>query len=214
VSSSQPPILGVTGPVAAGKSALSRRLAALGARVIDVDGLGHAALAERAVRDAVVAAFGEGVRRGKSGPLDPRALARIVFDDDAARRRLEAIVHPVVRKRIDEEIRRAQDDGAPLVVVDCALLFESGLDAVCDSTVDVDAPESERLARAARAHGWDAEETRRRAGAQWSAAEKRRRADRVVVNDGDESRLAVEAEHIWNEALSGVRAGRARRTNS
>jgi dephospho-CoA kinase len=182
--------------------------------VIDVDALGHAALASAEVTRDVVREFGRATLSGESGTLDRRALAKIAFGDDASRRRLEAIVHPVVRVRIDEEIRRARADGAPLVVVDCALLFESGLDAVCDATVDVDAPEPLRLARAAAAHGWDAAETRRRAAAQLSAQDKRARADRVFVNDGDEARLSDEARAIFETVRRGAPAGVGRRRTS
>jgi len=181
--------------------------------VIDVDGLGHAALAADDVKTAVIRAFGAGVA-ASDGSLDRPALARIAFADDASRRRLEAIVHPVVRVRIDDEIRRARADAAPLVVVDCALLFESGLDAVCDVTVDVDAPEPLRLARAQAAHGWDAAETRRRAAAQMTAQQKRSKADRVVVNDGDEARLSDEARAVFEEVRLGGHAGAGRRRTS
>jgi dephospho-CoA kinase len=181
--------------------------------VIDVDRLGHAALADGDVKAAVIRAFGAAVAAA-DGSLDRRALARVAFADDDSRRRLEAIVHPVVRVRIDAEIRRARADGAPLVVVDCALLFESGLDAICDCTVDVDAPEPLRLARAEAAHGWGAAETRLRESAQLSAQEKRSRADKVVVNDGDEARLSDEARAIFETVRHGVHAGVGRRRTS
>jgi dephospho-CoA kinase len=198
-------ILGVTGPVAAGKSALSRRLAALGARLVDVDGLGHEALASPAAQAAVLAAF---------GTIDKRALARRVFGDVAARRRLEGIVHPIVRTRIDEEIAAARAAGAALVVLDCALLFESGLDALCDATVVVDAPDALRFARARAAHGWDEAEVRRRDAAQLPAAEKRARAGRTVVNDGDESRLDRAATDIHQSLAGGATVVAGRRTSS
>jgi dephospho-CoA kinase len=170
--------------------------------VIDVDGLGHEALADEEVRAAVAREFGARVAAA-DGSLDREKLARVAFASDESRRKLESIVHPVVRSRIDAEIRRARADRAPLVVVDCALLFESGLDADCGSTVVVDAPEPIRLARAASARGWSADETRRRAAAQLTAEEKRARADRVVVNDGDEARLAREAQAVFEAVVRG-----------
>jgi dephospho-CoA kinase len=213
VAASIAPVLGVTGSVAAGKSALSARLAALGATVIDVDALGHRALASPEVRDAVVAAFGRGVLAA-DGSLDRRALAGSAFGDAAARARLEAIVHPVVRRWIDEEIAAAQRGGAPLVVVDCALLFESGLDAICDATLAVDAPEAVRAARARAARGWDESELRRRAAAQLAPAEKLARAGRVFVNDGEDARLVDEARAVFDAVLRGPRADATRRKSS
>jgi dephospho-CoA kinase len=182
--------------------------------VIDVDALGHRALATNEVKRAVVAAFGRGVLLGESGTLGHRELAALVFADDVNRKRLEDIVHPVVRRWIDEEIAAAREGGAPLVVVDCALLFESGLDAVCDETLAVDAPEALRFARAQAARGWDADEVRRRAAAQLPPAEKRARAGRVFVNDGSDARLADEARAVFDAVLRGPRAAAARRKSS
>jgi dephospho-CoA kinase len=175
-----------------------------------VDGLGHQVLAGTEVRDAVVAVFGCGVLAA-DGSLDRRALARVAFADEAARARLEAIVHPAVRGRIDAEIASARADGAPMIVMDCALLFESGLEALCDATLAVDAPEVVRFARARAAHGWDEGEVRRRMGAQLPAHEKCARAGRVFVNDGDEARLDVEAREVFETMLRGDRAAAARR---
>ena len=207
------PVLGITGAVAAGKSAISRHLGSFGARVIDVDGLGHAALASPAVREAVVREFGRGVLAA-DGTLDRAALARSIFDGEDARRRLEAIVHPVVRRRIDDEIAAGRAAHVPLIVVDCALLFESGLDAICDTTLAVDAPEALRLARAWAAHGWDEAEVRRRMAAQLPPEDKRARADRVAINDGDESRLADEARSLFDAVVRGAGAAATRRPSS
>lgn len=205
-------IVGITGPVAAGKSALSRRLAALGALVIDVDGLGHRALATAEVADAVGREFGP-ASRSADGTLDRAALAHLVFGDDAARRRLESIVHPVVRGWIDDAIAGARRAAAPLVVVDCALLFESGLDALCDETVAVDAPHELRLRRAREAHGWDEAAVRRREAAQLPAEQKRARAGRVVTNDGDAQRLDLEARALYEELAAGPGVAATRRTS-
>lgn len=206
------PIVGITGPVAAGKSSLSRRLAALGARVIDADGLGHRALATPQVATQVVRDFGPSAQSADGG-IDRAALARLVFGDDGARRRLEAIVHPLVRGWIDDEIADARRKGAPLVVVDCALLFESGLDALCDATVTVDAPDAVRLRRAREAHGWDEAAVRRREAAQLPAETKRARAGRVVTNDGDAQRLDAEAAALYEELSAAPGAAATRRTS-
>lgn len=203
-----PPVLGVTGAVAAGKSALSRLLAALGADVVDVDGLGHEVLATPEVRDAVVREFGRSVRAADRS-IDRAALARVAFASDGARRHLEDIVHPAVRKLVDARLAASK---APLVVLDCALLFEGGLDALCDRTTAVEAPERDRFARALAAHGWDEDEVRRRMAAQLPPAEKSARADDVVVNDGDEGRLADRARALYESLVRDGGAGPARRT--
>src|SRR5262245_36248039 len=106
LSERSPAVLGVTGAVAAGKSALSRLLAALGADVIDVDRLGHDVLATPEVRDAVVRTFGRSVRAADRS-LDRAALARLAFASDGARRHLEEIVHPAVRTLVDARLGEA-----------------------------------------------------------------------------------------------------------
>lgn len=211
MSERTPLVLGITGAVASGKSALSRRLAALGADVIDVDGLGHEVLATPEVRDAVVRQFGRSVRASDRS-LDRAALARVAFASESSRKHLEEIVHPVVRRLVDARIEAARASDAPLVVLDCALLFEGALDALCDRTVAVEAPEPVRLARALAAHGWDADEVRRRMAAQLPPEEKRARADDAVVNDGDEARLADAARTLYDRLVRGGDAGPVRRT--
>jgi dephospho-CoA kinase len=208
-----PPIVGVTGTVAAGKSTFSRALERLGARRIDVDALGHEALRGREVVKAVAEAFGRAVL-ASDGSIDRRALAGLAFGTAESRRRLEAIVHPVVRRRIDEEIADAISAGVPFIVIDCALLFESGLDSICDATVVVDAPAELRRARAAAAHGWSADEMERRERAQLSAEEKRARADRTIVNDADTARLERVADQYHPDLLRRPGVASPRRTTS
>jgi dephospho-CoA kinase len=125
-----------------------------------------------------------------AGPprLDRKALAGIVFRDPEALRRLEAIVHPWVAKRLAVELAAARSrPGTRAVIVDCALLFESGLDGLCDAVVCVTASPEVRAARVA-SRGWSPEELRRREGFQLPAAEKARRASCLLPNeDGPEA---------------------------
>jgi dephospho-CoA kinase len=191
-------VIGVTGAPAAGKSTASRLLGDAGCSVIDVDAMGHEALATETVRDAVVAEFGDGLVDG-DGRLDRAALARVAFADAASVGRLEAIVHPAVRRRLDERLRLAQTSPGPrAIVIDCALLFESGLDEVCDATICVDTPRPQRAARAAT-RGWDADELARRESHQLAAEEKRRRADHVLPNADDPVALSARIGALLDE---------------
>ena len=133
--------IGITGPIGCGKSTVAGMLAERGAAVIDADQAARAAYEEASVREAVVARFGEGVRRA-DGSIDRAALARIVFEDPAALRDLEAIVHPAVRPRILAGIDAAEARGAPAVVVEAIKLVEGGLAGLCDEVwlVTCDAP--------------------------------------------------------------------------
>lgn len=138
-------VVGVSGRYCAGKSELSGVLVEQGYQRIDVDRIGHEAL--RSERGRVVDAFGKQIL--SEGEIDRRALGRIVFGDEKARRRLEEIVHPVMRRWVAEEATRAGEAGVRLVI-DAALLFYMGLHRSCDLVLWVEAPFLLRLFRALR----------------------------------------------------------------
>ncbi|HVO40484.1 MAG TPA: dephospho-CoA kinase [Spirochaetia bacterium] len=135
-------VLGLTGRYCAGKDTAARALAARGYRVIDADALAHDALAEQA--EKVFAAFGQGVQ-APGGGVDRRALGRIVFGDDAARERLEAIIHPPVVQKIKQMLAAPGD-----AVINAPLLHKAGLHALCNAVLFVRAPALIRLIRAMR----------------------------------------------------------------
>ncbi len=189
----------LTGNIASGKSSVARVWARLGAPIIDAD-----ALARRAVEpgspafDRIARAFGPEVLE-PGGGLNREAMRGIVFRDEAARRRLEAIVHPEVGRLRAEEERRLEQEGARVVVNDIPLLFEVGLEDEFDVVVLVDAPEAVRLDRLVRGRGLDPEEARRMIAAQMPAESKRRRADIVIENAGTLEELETNAERVWRE---------------
>jgi dephospho-CoA kinase len=123
--------IGITGPIGCGKSTVAAMLVEHGAVVIDADQAVRAAYEGVAVREAVVARFGDGVARA-DGSIDRTALARIVFSDPRALRDLEAIVHPAVRPTILAGIDAAEARGARAVVVEAIKLVEGGLAELCD----------------------------------------------------------------------------------
>lgn len=143
---------------------------------------------------AVVAEFGDGVLRA-DGSLDRRALAAAVFDDKAARERLNAIVHPLVRQRSHELMAAAPSDA--VVVYDVPLLAETGLAGDFDLVVVVEAPEAVREARLLADRGLSQEDTRRRMDAQATDAERRAVADVVLRNESDRDALEREVERLW-----------------
>lgn len=196
-ASRRAPLVGLTGAPASGKSTVAAFLREAGCAVVDVDGLGHAALDEPALRARVVAEFGADVLRS-DGSLDRAALADAVFGDEAALRRLEEIVHPRVRELLHQQVADLRQVGTRAVVLDVALLFEGGLAALCDVTVAVEAPQELRVSRAA-ARGWDGAELARRERRQLPAAEKRARADRVLANDGDLDSLRERTLRLLDE---------------
>lgn len=197
--------VGLTGGIGSGKSEVARRLASCGAVLIDADVLAREVVASGTAGFArVVAEFGAGVVR--DGALDRAALARLVFADPAARRRLEAIVHPVVRART-EEIAAAAPAGA-VVVNDVPLLVESGLQRTFDVVVVVDVPPRVQRERLVRLRGMDPAEADARIAAQASRADRLAAADLVVDNSGTLDELDHRVRTIWADlhARAGSRA--------
>jgi dephospho-CoA kinase len=129
--------------------------------------------------------------------MDRKELARMAFSSPRALAALEAITHPPIRRAIEARIRRARQD---LVVLDAALLQETGADALCDQVWYVACPARERRRRARRGRGWSEAEHRAREARQWSCRRKRARADGVIDNGADEAR----ARRDVRRALRGI----------
>lgn len=177
------PVIGLVGGVGAGKSAVARAFEKHGCVVSDSDKAVREVLARPEVVDTLVGWWGEGILDSEKH-VDRKKVADVVFKDPYERRRLEALVHPLVRESREELVRRAQAAGAKGVVVDAPLLFEAGVDAECDAVVFIEATRAVRLGRVREARGWDAGEIDRREKAQMSLEEKRRRSDHVLINNG------------------------------
>lgn len=195
--------IGVTGPIGCGKSTVLRLLAERGAVVVDADRVAREVTAPgEPAHDEVLARFDEAVR-GPDGALDRAALARVVFADEAALRRLEALVHPAVRRRILEAIEAATLDGAPAVVVEAIKLVEGGLAALCDVVVLVVCEAAEQRERLLE-RGGDPGDIERRIAAQAGLADRVRAWDgpaRVVELSSSGSLADTErrVEDLWRE---------------
>jgi dephospho-CoA kinase len=193
-------MVGLTGGIGAGKSAVLARLATLGALTVDADALAREVVAPGTPGlTAVVAAFGA-VLLQPDGSLDRAALGRIVFADEAARRRLEAIIHPRVRQRTAELVARAAPDA--VVVNDVPLLVEAGLAGNYDVVLVVLAEEAVRLDRLVRDRGMTVDEARARIDAQATDEQRRAVADVVIVNDGSLQRLYAQVDQVWRSRLA------------
>jgi dephospho-CoA kinase len=192
-------MVGLTGGIGSGKSAVSARLAELGAVVIDADRLAREVVAPGTDGfDEVVSAFGREVVDA-SGALDRPALGRRVFGDDAARRRLEAIIHPLVRSRTAELVAAAPADA--VVVNDVPLLVEAGLAAAYDVVVVVLASASTRVGRLSRNRGMSADEAAARIAAQATDEQRRAVADAVIENEGTLAELRERVDRLWRDVL-------------
>lgn len=189
--------VGLTGGVASGKSTVSSILSELGAEVIDADALAREVVAIRTPGlAAVVEEFGTDLL-GPDGSLDRPAMGRLVFNDTDARRRLEAIVHPLIFARV-AELEEQVPEGA-LVVHDLPLLAESGRADTFDAVIVVDATQELQIERMMRDRGWSAEEAVSRINAQASRQDRLAIATHVVDNTGDLAQLRARVVEIHTE---------------
>ena len=197
------PVIGVTGALGSGKSAVARLLAENGARVVDMDEAGRWVVDhDPEVRRKLAEAFGDDIF-DENGQLRRRTLGERVFGDGAALDRLNAAVHPAMVRRARQWLAEAQQAPACCTVVDAALLYELGFDAFCDRVLLVEAPLDLCLQRAEQFKGLTREQALRRLAAQWPVEEKRLRADFVIVNDGSLQQLRKKVEHLLVELTSG-----------
>jgi len=196
-------VCGLTGGIAAGKSVVSRRLAELGAAVVDADLLAREAVAPGSPGLArVVERFGPSVIR-PDGSLDRAALGAVVFADEAARRDLEAITHPEVRALSRARMAEAvADDPGRVVVYDVPLLVETRGSGEFDLVIVVHAPAEERLRRLVRLRGADEADARRRIAAQADDAVRLAVADRVVDASGTLEATLAAVDALWPELRS------------
>ncbi|HEX7744610.1 MAG TPA: dephospho-CoA kinase [Micromonosporaceae bacterium] len=191
-------MVGLTGGIGAGKSVVANRLADLGAVLIDSDQVARAVVAPgtEGLRE-IEAAFGPAVFR--AGALDRAALGAVVFGDEEARRRLEAIVHPRVRARSAELAAQAPADA--IVVNDVPLLVEVGLAPTYHLVIVVEAAVDVRIDRLVRARGLAPEQASARIRAQADDARRRAAADVLLVNDGPLEDLHAAVDTVWRDRL-------------
>lgn len=191
---SRPVIIGLTGNIATGKSAVTRLAAGRGALVIDADRVVHELLdGDQAIQEAVTAAFGAGVRLA-DGRIDRAALGRIVFGDPEMLRRLEGITHPAVRAEI---ARRVAATAASTIVIEAIKLLEGPLAAACDQIWVTACPRETQLERMRVCRGLDEATAVARVDAQGPQAEKIARADVVIDTSGLMTATQAQFEAAW-----------------
>ncbi|HHW15047.1 MAG TPA: dephospho-CoA kinase [Firmicutes bacterium] len=193
--------LGLTGGLGSGKSRVAQALKGLGAAVVDADQLAREAVAPGTPGwRAVIAAFGREYLL-PDGSLDRRKLGRLVFAEAEARHRLEAIVHPEVRRLLRARAEALEKAGARVVVLEVPLLYEAGFEAEVDKVVAVYASPEVRVARVKARDGLSAEEVHQRLAAQLAGEEQARRADYVIDNSGAWEETEKQVERLWEEIL-------------
>ena len=200
-------VIGLTGGIGSGKSLVAGLLREYGAAVIDADRVAHEVYRPgTAGWRAVVDAFGRKVLAG-DGSISRRTLGDIVFSDDGARRRLNAIVHPRVRVLLAERVASAQSGGAGVVVVEVPLLIEAiraggSWQRTFDEIWVVTAPEEQVIERVLARGGLDEAQVRAVMGSQAGNAERLRYADVVIDNGAGIDRLRDRVAGLWQERLA------------
>ncbi|MFZ4895151.1 dephospho-CoA kinase [Plantibacter sp. Mn2098] len=199
-------LIGLTGGIASGKSTIARRLAELGAVVIDADVISREVVEPGTPGlQAIIERFGPDVLAA-DGSLARQRLGSIVFTDETALADLNAIVHPAVKRRSRELIDAASLVPGAVVVYDVPLLVETGRADEFDRVVVASAPEAVRLSRLTEIRGLDAGEAARRIGAQATDEQRLAVADDVVDTGGTMEHTLSQVDRIWDSARAASRA--------
>ena len=176
----KPYIIGLTGGIGCGKSEAARFLKEQGCAHVDADGISRALTAPGGIAlPAIRAQFGDGVFN-EDGTLDRRALGRIVFDDVNCRHALEAIIHPMVQRRMLAANHEAAKAGEKIVFWSVPLLYETGMDAVCDETWVLTADHETQLKRLMARDSLDQASAEKRIASQMSGEERASRGNVVI----------------------------------
>ena len=179
----KPPIIGLTGGIGSGKSAVASVFLEHGCIVANADENAKAVLLNSEVRDTLVEWWGEKILN-IDGHIDRTIIADIVFEDDEALQKLENLIHPRVRQMQEAQFAAAPE-GTRGLVIDAPLLIEAGLDSLCEIIVYVEASREIRLNRVQKTRDWTAEELNRREAAQLPLDTKRNKADYVLINESE-----------------------------
>lgn len=184
-------IIGLTGGIASGKSTVSDELRKCGVEIIDADAISRTLLEINGPAYAqVAAAFPQFIK--EDGEVDRRALGAYVFSHEEALGKLNAITHPI----IVSEVKKRAEQAEKCAVIDAPLLIEVGLDRICDEIWLITADRETRVSRIIARNGLTREEAEGRIDNQMPEEEKRRRAHRVIENNGTMRMLYEEIEKL------------------
>ena len=175
--------IGLTGGIASGKSSVAALLEKRGCPVLDADCYAREALAQgTSASEAVVARYGERIKKDGTSDIDRAGLAAIVFNDPNERSWLEELIHPIVQRRFDEALRSLPE--APIVILMIPLLFEAGLEKWCSEIWVVRCTALQQRERLMARNNCTEAEAMQRIEAQWPIDIKVQRADSVINNSG------------------------------
>ena len=197
----KPYVIGLTGSIGSGKTEAAKYLETLGAARFDADEVSRAVTAPGgAALPAIRERFGDGVFR-PDGTLDRAALGGIVFDSEPHRRALEAIIHPLVQREMLERMDEASKDGAAVVILDVPLLFETGMDALCDETWTLYLDRDKQVERVVVRDGLTREQAEARVDSQMPAEERNARATYAIDTDQPIEKTRAVLEGLYRAAV-------------
>jgi dephospho-CoA kinase len=190
--------VGITGGIGAGKTTVCKIFEELGAKVIYADELAKEIMEnDESLKKKIKKIFGEKSYIG--GKLNRKFIADIIFSSDEKRKLLESIVHPAVIKRILSDLKKIADEGKyNFVIVEAALIFESGFDKELDYVLVVDADDEIKIKRIMERDKFSKEEVLKRMRAQLDSKIKKELADMVIINDGDIDELRKKVSFFYS----------------
>ena len=197
----KPYVVGLTGGTGCGKSEAARYLSGLGARHIDADAISRSLTAADGEAIPEIRRLFGGEVFAEDGSLNRRALHDLVFSSIAHKRALEGIIHPLVQRKTMDEIQAAGEDGFAVVILDVPLLFESGMDVLCDETWTMSAPEEIQIERICQRDGLNEDQARARIAGQMSMEDRNARADKVIRSDRSIEKTRAELNQLYQQLL-------------
>jgi dephospho-CoA kinase len=202
-------IVGLTGGIASGKSLVAGRLAELGVPVVDADLLAREIVEpEEPAWQDILREFGDAVIR-EDRTLDRQALGALVFADDNARKKLEAITHPRIAQRLMQRAAEFREAGRPWIVYDAALLVENGAQNWLDALIVVSVDPEVQIERLMQRDQLSRDQARQRIDAQMPLAAKIEVADYVIDNNGSQDDTLAQVDRVFEKIQQGVRGSQS-----
>ena len=197
----KPYIIGLTGGIGCGKSEAAQFLKSLGAAHIDADEISRALTGENGeALPEIRERFGDGAFR-EDGTLDRARMAEFIFSNEATRRALEGILHPLVQRTMLRQMDEAAERGDRIVILDVPLLFETGMDALCDECWTLYVDRETQIERVMARDGLDRDQAEARIDSQMSVEERNTRATRAINTDRPIERTQAELAALYHAVL-------------
>lgn len=199
-----PKIIGITGGISSGKSTVARMMASMGAEYIDADEMCHTLFLKDEIKKKILETFGLKVR-DDSGEINRKELAEIVFRNKSGLDNLCSILHPIVIKQIHAKIDDIEHRGRRhAIVIDAALLEESGLSVICDYIVFVNTGKEQRIKRSHISRHWKEGDLERREAFQMDLEEKKNNADYIIDNNFSVDNTFLQVKKFWQHYIENM----------